>query len=1267
MNRAVRASTTALILLTASSAGAQPGNLAPDPATLRGDSIQTRKRLAEAEQKLLGGKAADAADDIQRILDESADDLITLDGKQYRSARWVAHSLLSRLPADALRAYQDRIEQPALQLLEQAKRTRDPRPLFQLLDRYFVSRPADPALLLLGDLLFERGEFRAAEDVWRRLLPDAGADIVYPGSKADPALIRARIALAVIFQHEPDRAKEALATFKQKHPGATGTLAGRTGPLLDTLEAFRTSTPKLVPDATSGTAWPTYGGAMDRAGRVPGGIPNAWPSRPTWTAFIPPQDPMFARPAPQPARQPFGHPIIVDGEVFVSDGVRIYGFNLQSGEQTRFYRPEKLNLPQNGRVLEPICTLTASGGLLYARMGVSAVRAPESAGGKVPTESVLMCLSPKLTELWRLAPPEDEKVAAAWEGAPLVSGRRLWAVYAKFEGGRTIHVAVCYDPADPDPAPDRPAWVTELCDSPLPVTGGDRNRQELLTLTGRHLVFCSNGGAVVAVDAFTGRRAWGFRYPRTRKTPPGATGDPAPAVAFGGRVYVAPADGEAVYALDAETGRLVWESGPTEGARILGVSRGRLIVTVAGPMRGIRALNLDTGSYRDGGWEQHAGDGILSYGQGLVTDDVIVWPSRKGLFFLRSKDGKPERDSLHGPVRDANADYFGHFAYADGVLVYVTPTQVRGFVAQSKKIEPRPDPPPRERFDLIADRAERAVAAGDPTRARMILAEAAAGDLPPALRAWAAARMLQLSPPTTELARLPSEVRDVLRGAILSEWVLPPDGVPVTLGDFVQRHLGRSPAPGSLPGPARIGPLQTQTLTAESEIVHTLKFPPAVAPFQPISGAACPPKRIFVGGPRVVVGVPLDQGEPGEYAPADLFTHAADLQTGFVAAGPRAVALYGADREPLWVFRIPATDPLPGAESAFRIRCGCELTGPFLSGFVLAGPWLFVRVGEHHLIALDLPARRVAWVLNTSGRSAYEPAQFPGAARFGPHLAVCGKYLVAQRSDGKRWFVDLRTGKPVILPALGEHTTQVDWVRAPLNLGAGRLLVSDGPGLVRFLQFGGRVKWAFETDRDEGLTGEPAQVWARDDVLLVAVQRNHGVEIDRVGSSTGKSVWADPAFADADRIDLAAADIDADRVYVPAANKLQALTLSSGKVAWEVDLPDARSRRGWVVRAGKSSVIAYPAEAIPAEALDETLDRLTRSFLREPAPWRLPGLAATLYDAWVVRAVPVLVFDPETGKRLARFEVPARGPAVTAWFDADRAVIATGDRVVWIK
>src|SRR5579872_5557134 len=134
---------TALTILFIAIANLSVLGQVPEPANIQGDSTQTRKRLAEAEQKLIAGKTADATDDLQRILDEAAYDLITLNGKQYVTAQWTAHKILAKLPPAALKNYQDRIETPARKLLESAKRTRDPAPLWQLLDKYFVSRPAD--------------------------------------------------------------------------------------------------------------------------------------------------------------------------------------------------------------------------------------------------------------------------------------------------------------------------------------------------------------------------------------------------------------------------------------------------------------------------------------------------------------------------------------------------------------------------------------------------------------------------------------------------------------------------------------------------------------------------------------------------------------------------------------------------------------------------------------------------------------------------------------------------------------------------------------------------------------------------------------------------------------------------------------------------------------------------------------------------------------------------------------------------------------------
>jgi hypothetical protein len=118
-------------LLLASPAAGQPSPastapLGPEAATVRGESQQTRKRLSEIEQQIRGGKAADLTDELQRILDESADDLISVDSRHYAPARQYVHRFLTQLPPAALASYRDRIQEPARRLLLQGGTARDP-------------------------------------------------------------------------------------------------------------------------------------------------------------------------------------------------------------------------------------------------------------------------------------------------------------------------------------------------------------------------------------------------------------------------------------------------------------------------------------------------------------------------------------------------------------------------------------------------------------------------------------------------------------------------------------------------------------------------------------------------------------------------------------------------------------------------------------------------------------------------------------------------------------------------------------------------------------------------------------------------------------------------------------------------------------------------------------------------------------------------------------------------------------------------------------
>jgi len=1280
MNWAGRA-TALTILLTAMPALAQQP--ATESANLRGDSAQTRNRLTEAEQKLTNKQATEAIDALQRVLDDAGDDLVSADGKQYRPARRFAHQILARLPAEALKAYQDRIDAPAQKLLDTAKRTRETATLWQLIDRYFVSRPADDGILLLGDLLFEEGDFRQAEQVWRMLLPDGGTDLVYPSSKLDAATVRARVILAMIFADELGRAKLALTEFKGKHAAAKGPFAGKNGVYAEILQSYLEKPPQFPAPANRASDWPTFGGDPSRTNRVGVRLPSYWPTgRPSWIAPLPPTIRHPRAPALPPARPPYGHPVIAGGSVYLTDGIGLHGYDLVTGKALAL--PGNLSDPPTIDPDKPAPdaspSLTASGDRIYLRVGSPLIRNSEfNKRGKVADETAIVCLGPggdgkELRELWRVNPRAEEKTPIVWEGAPLVANRRMWVVHTRFEGGRAVQGIDCYDPADATTVPQL-AWSSDVCDSPLSTNGDPRVRQELLTLAGRNVVFCSNSGAVVALDARTGKRAWGFRYPRSRKADANRSPDPSPAVFSCGRVFVAPADADRVYALEPESGQVLWESAPTEGAEVLGVAAGKLIVSVTGPARGIRGLDIATGSSRDPhGWVVHDTGGLLSYGRGFVTDEAVVWPTRNGLFFLDPRNGRllgpPFLNHLTGDSRR----YFGNLAYADGVLVVVTPTQVWGYVTEAKRFglnHRSGRDPVRANFEALIEKAEYALARGEATTAHQALLAATGNEFPNPLRAWAAARWLLLIPKTDAEAGLPADLRAAVVAELRGEWLISPEGELLTLGTLLLRHTGRDPArvPSASPARACEKPsADVPFLDPNAEITRTARLPENSVPLRWLPGVSQMPKRLYSANPTQLLAIGLNDSEVARFEARDLFTHAADIHGGFVVAGPLAVAVYASDRVPVWAFRVPTTEALPALPGQFRLATDV-LPPPELSGFRLTDSWLLARLGDRHIIAFDLKGRRVAWILGTNAQPGYRPFAFPDAVRFGPAFTITDRLIVVQLSDGQRWFLRLETGKILDVPGFDQPTAKVWWSLPPAEVDANRLVVADGPGLVRLLSLAtGQVRWTHEEVRDASLAGMPplARAWGAN--LFIAVRRNHGIELDRLDLSDGQTTWkGGPAFLDTDTIDLRNADADEERLYLPTSNRLTAFCLKDGKSAWEVELPDTRGTGCWVVKAGQRCLIVYPEAAIPREPVANVLARMVRSFRNDPQAWRLPGLLAGLYDAWVARSVPVLLLDLQTGKRLNSFDVPAKGPVVTTWFERDLAMVATGDRVVWFR
>ncbi len=110
-------------------------------------------------------------DGLVKVEDRSVHGQNQLTVGRYVSIRHYCQLRLAALPPDALRLYREQVDDTARAALEAASRSRDRRALRQVLADFFCSSVGDDALLLLGDLSLEAGDYAAAREAWERMTP----------------------------------------------------------------------------------------------------------------------------------------------------------------------------------------------------------------------------------------------------------------------------------------------------------------------------------------------------------------------------------------------------------------------------------------------------------------------------------------------------------------------------------------------------------------------------------------------------------------------------------------------------------------------------------------------------------------------------------------------------------------------------------------------------------------------------------------------------------------------------------------------------------------------------------------------------------------------------------------------------------------------------------------------------------------------------------------------------------------------------------------
>jgi outer membrane protein assembly factor BamB len=690
---------------------------------LPGESAGTARRLAAADKLVTQNQVADAVEEYDRLIAEAGDDLVRLSPRHSVQARWLCHLRLAALKPDGLRLYRQRADAKAKKWFEAGRAKRDPRLLRRVVDEAFCCRHAERALDLLGDLAFERGRFDEAEQWWRMLTPPASKserskpermgglpaieDLAFPDPQVDVARIRAKQILAGIFRGEGQSARlqQELRAFRASHPKAEGRFAGRTGKLRDILDAILKEHADPQPDDGPST-WPTFAGDSSRSFTTMESVrrlQRLCARPPRWRFDLETREQVEKTEGKPPERvmnlsalnrSLAFHPVIVDNQVLVADARHVTAYDLQTGEPSVWYDVTKekggledllrLNLPAPADLRY---TLTVANDCVFARLGVQQLSADHKPRQNL---SFLVCLrlrpGDKEERLrWQVA-PDEANPASVFEGAPVVRDGRAYIAATRVEKGQTITSIHCY-PIRTDDTP-RPIWRKDICSTQELGPKERRFRHHLLTLAGPRLVYCSHSGAIAALDADTGRRAWAVRYPPRSNEAllagsvegNGGPRDLVPCVYSAGRIYAAPADSDRILCLDSDSGRTIWEKRSVEVVHLLGVGRGRLIFTT---MKGIQAVDAASGT-GPRGWCMPDTEELAPLGRGFLVTNMVFWPTARGLRVLDIEDGQQLAEFVPGVLPAARGKKLvGNLVYANGCLAVANTRELRLYVADA--------------------------------------------------------------------------------------------------------------------------------------------------------------------------------------------------------------------------------------------------------------------------------------------------------------------------------------------------------------------------------------------------------------------------------------------------------------------------------------------------------------------------------------------------------------------------------------------------------
>jgi hypothetical protein len=298
------------------------------------------------------------------------------------------------------------------------------------------------------------------------------------------------------------------------------------------------------------------------------------------------------------------------------------------------------------------------------------------------------------------------------------------------------------------------------------------------------------------------------------------------------------------------------------------------------------------------------------------------------------------------------------------------------------------------------------------------------------------------------------------------------------------------------------------------------------------------------------------------------------------------------------------------------------------SSFRVNGSRIFCLLDQRTLVALDMASGDVAW---SQAASEHDLMGAAGVS-FGSHYYAGDGKLLVQCTTGTVRLLDATSGK--VTAEVAEPA--IPWASDPIRSGPAEVLFSSGAEtLVQLDILGGRVRRRVALERTASLSGASPQIRATAQVVLIGVPRNHGFEVQRFDSQTGRFLWPAGIVIIGECRGLESLALDGRRLYCADSGALGAYALEDGKAVWQTPLPP-NNGAAWRILLGREALLLSPERST---TLFECAWRRA-PHVGPPLP-SLVNAARKSYHAWVEQPFPVWLADAASGRWLQRLQFTA--------------------------